>query len=143
MNTSDQVENLDVPWEAEFGYAQAIRRGDTVYLSGQVAHDGPNLVAPAPIDATGVVTDFTHLAAQMRQCYANATTLLRRFGASLDDVVEEVIFAIDIDAAYAAAGPVRSEAYAQARPVVTSTLIGVRRLAFPELLVEVKLTARI
>jgi hypothetical protein len=38
-------------------------------------------------------------------------SLLQRFGASLDDVVDEVIYVVDADAGDAAAGPVRKEAY--------------------------------
>lgn len=138
-----RTERFGVPWEETYGYAQAVRHGDTVYLSGQVAHDGTALVAPAPVDAAGRATDTGNTAAQLRQCYTNAATLLRRFGASLDDVVEEVVYAIDVPAADAAAGPVRTEAYGRPDPQVASTMIGTPRLAFPELLVEVRFTARI
>lgn len=137
------VESFGVPWEKEYGYAQAVRHGDTIYVSGQVAHDGPEVVAPAPLDAQGRVTDFGNMADQMRQAYANAEELLRRFGASLDDVVEEVLYVLDVDAAFAAAGPVRKAAYRREDPRVASTLVGTPRLAFPVLLVEVKLVARI
>ncbi|WP_381790791.1 hypothetical protein [Streptomyces niveus] len=50
---------------------------------------------------------------------------------------------IDVDAADAAAGPVRKEAYGRPDPQVASTMIGTPRLAFPELLVEVKFIARV
>jgi hypothetical protein len=53
--------------------------------------------------------------------------LLQRFGASLDDVVEEVVYALDIDAAFEAAGPVRKAAYGRDDPQVASTLVGVTR----------------
>ncbi|GAA0926985.1 RidA family protein [Pseudonocardia zijingensis] len=138
-----QVESFGVDWEKNYGYVQAVRSGDTVHLSGQVAHDGPNLVAPAPVDDSGKVTDFGNTAAQMRQCYKNAATLLARFGATLDDVVDEVLYVVDADAADAAAGEVRKEAYGRPDPQVASTMIGTPRLAFPELLVEIKLVARL
>jgi enamine deaminase RidA (YjgF/YER057c/UK114 family) len=80
---------------------------------------------------------------QMRQTYVNAEKLLRRFGASLDDVVEEVIYVLDVDAAFKVAGPVRKAAYGRQDPQVASTLVGTTRLAFPEQLVEIKLVARI
>jgi enamine deaminase RidA (YjgF/YER057c/UK114 family) len=142
VNAKVQVERFGVPWEESYGYVQAVRRGDTVYLSGQVSHDGAELVAPAPV-ADGRATDTSRTADQLRQCYANAATLLARFGASLDDVVDEVIYVIDADAADAAAGPVRKEAYGRPDPQVASTMIGTSRLAFPELLVELKLVARL
>lgn len=79
---------------------------------------------------------------QMRQTYVNAEELLRRFGASLDDVVEEVLYVLDIDAAFQVAGPVRKAAYGREDPQVASTIVGVTRLAFPEQLIEIKLIAR-
>ncbi|MFC8827012.1 Rid family hydrolase [Streptomyces sp. NPDC057137] len=139
----DQAESFGVPWEESYGYVQAIKRGDTIYVSGQVAHDGTKLVAPAPVNDDGRVTDFSNMGDQLRQCYANAAQLLRRFGASLDDVVDEVLYVLDADAGDAAAGPVRKEAYGRPDPQVASTMIGTSRLAFPELLVEVKLVARV
>ncbi|MEU5951540.1 Rid family hydrolase [Streptomyces sp. NPDC047525] len=143
MSSTQQVERFGVPWEETYGYVQAVKRGDTIYLSGQVAHSGTDVVAPAPVNDAGLVTDFSLMGEQLRQCYANAAELLLRFGASLDDVVEEVIYALDVDAADAAAGPVRKEAYGRPDPQVASTMIGTSRLAFPELLVEVKFVARV
>ncbi|MFJ7768684.1 Rid family hydrolase [Streptomyces sp. NPDC097107] len=143
MSNARQVESFGVPWERDYGYVQAVKRGDTIYLSGQVAHDGADLIAPAPVGDAGLVTDFSRTGEQLRQCYANAAVLLERFGASMNDVVEEVIYAIDIDAADAAAGPVRKEAYGRPDPQVASTVIGTPRLAFRELLVEVRFVARV
>ncbi len=143
MSNVDRVETFSVPWEESYGYVQAVKHGDTIYLSGQVAHDGPELVAPAPVNDDGQVTDFSAMGDQLRQCYANAAELLSRFGSSLDDVVEEVIYTLDADALYAVAGPVRKEAYGRPDPRVASTMIGIRRLAFPQLLVEIRFTARV
>ncbi|MBO0873208.1 MAG: hypothetical protein J2P19_07420 [Pseudonocardia sp.] len=138
-----QTENFGVPWEEAYGYVQAIKRGDTIYVSGQLSHDGADLVAPAPLDEHGKVTDYGNMGKQMQQAYRNAETLLRRFGASLNDVVEEVIYVLDIDAAFQVAGPVRKAAYGREDPQVASTLIGTPRLAFPEQLIEVKMVARV
>jgi enamine deaminase RidA (YjgF/YER057c/UK114 family) len=143
MSTTRKTESHGVPWESANGYVQAIQHGDTIYISGQVAHDGPDLVAPAPLGGDGRITDTGNTAAQMRQCYANAATLLARFGASLDDVVDEVLYVVDMEAASAVAGPVRKEAYGRPDPQVASTWIGTPRLALPELLVEIKFIARV
>lgn len=145
MSGENRTESHGVPWEETYGYVQALQRGDTIYVSGQVAHDGsaPTLVAPAPVGPDGRVTDFGNTAAQMRQCYANAARLLERFGASLDDVVDEVIYVVDAAEGDAVAGEVRKEAYGRPDPQVASTMIGTPRLAFPELLVEIKLVARV
>ncbi|RZQ64642.1 Rid family hydrolase [Amycolatopsis suaedae] len=137
------TETFDVPWEKDYGYAQAVKHGDTIYLSGQVSHDGPDLVAPAPLDEAGRPADSGNTGEQMRQAYANAATLLARFGASLADVVEEVVYVLDIDAAMAVAGPVRKAAYGREDPPVASTIVTTPRLAFPELLVEIRVVARV
>jgi enamine deaminase RidA (YjgF/YER057c/UK114 family) len=51
---------------------------------------------------------------QMRVTYANAAKLPARFGATLDNVVEETLYVLDVDAAFAVAGNVRKEAYGTA-----------------------------
>ena len=51
-------------------------------------------------------------------------------------------FVTDVDAALAVATQVRTEVYGRDAQV-TSTLIGVACLAFPELLVEIRCTARL
>jgi enamine deaminase RidA (YjgF/YER057c/UK114 family) len=146
MRTSKQVESFGVPWEDQFGYAQAVKVGDTIYVSGQLSHDeAGNIVAPAPIDARGAISDDVgaRMVAQMRQTYANAKRILGRYGATLDDVVEEVIYVTDMEAAFAAAGPVRAEAYGSPRPAVASTILTTSRLALPTQLVEIKFVAKV
>jgi hypothetical protein len=66
----------------------------------------------------------------MAQCYANARNVLAQYGATLDNVVEEVLYVTDMDTAFAVAGAVRAEAYG-GRPVVASTILVTPRLAFP------------
>jgi hypothetical protein len=53
------------------------------------------------------------------------------------DVVEETVFVLDMDAAFAVAGKVRREAYGKAMPECASHIIGVSRLAFPSQLIEI------
>jgi enamine deaminase RidA (YjgF/YER057c/UK114 family) len=143
MGTGRQVEYFNVPWEESFGYAQAVKHGDTIYVSGQLSNDGAELLAPAPLDEKGKVTDFSVMAEQMRQTYVNAEEVLRRFGASLDNVVEEVMYVLDVDAAFQVAGPVRKAAYGREDPQVASTMLATPRLAFPEQVVEIKFLARV
>jgi len=131
-----------VPAEDLYGYAQAIKVGNTIHVSGQLSHDeNGTMIAPAPLDQSGKPADFSMMAEQMRVTYANAAKILAKFGATLDHVVEETLYVLDVDAAFAAAGPVRKEAYATARPQCASNLIGVSRLAFPEQLIEIVFTA--
>ena len=34
-----ESKSFGIPWEKEYGYSQAVKVGDTIYLSGQVSHD--------------------------------------------------------------------------------------------------------
>jgi enamine deaminase RidA (YjgF/YER057c/UK114 family) len=138
-----QVASLGMPWEAAYGYAQAVKVGDTIYVSGQLSHDDQgNMVAPAPLDAEGRIKDHANMGPQMAQSYANIKKLLQEFGASMDHVVEEVVYVTDMDAAFAVAGSVRAEAYGRA-PTVASTILVTPRLAFRDQLIEIKVIAKV
>jgi len=67
---------------------------------------------------------------------------LGQYGATIANVVDEVLFVTDIEAAFAAAVRVRPEVFA-GRPVVASTLVQIQRLAFPELMIEIKCIAKV
>lgn len=138
-----EAQNLGVPWEEGYGYAQAVKTGDTIYLSGQLSHDDEgNMVAPAPLNGDGQIADHGNMGPQMAQSYANAKKLLQRYGAAMDNVVEEVLYVTDMDAAFAVAGQVRAEAYGKP-PVVASTILVTPRLAFREQLIEIKMIAKV
>ncbi|MCA1444040.1 RidA family protein [Ensifer sp. IC4062] len=137
-----KVANLGVAWEGAFGYVQAVQVKDTVYISGQLSHDGEgNLIAPAKLDASGRPADFSQMEEQIRQTYVNAKKLLAEFGATLDDVVEETLFVLDVPAAFTAGSKVRKEMYGTEMPQCASNLIGVSALAFPEQIVEITFRA--
>ena len=34
-----ELAHLGVPWEKTYGYAQAVRVGNTIYVAGQLSHD--------------------------------------------------------------------------------------------------------
>ncbi|HET9396624.1 MAG TPA: RidA family protein [Nitrospiraceae bacterium] len=136
-----RVESFGVPWESFYGYAQAVQVDNVIYVSGQLSHDDSGkFIAPALLDAHGRISDFANMEVQMRTTYENAARLLQRFGATLENVVEETIYVLDVDAAFAVAGKVRKAAYGTERPRCASTLVGTTRLALPEQLVEISFT---
>ncbi len=137
-----EVAQLGMPWEKTYGYAQAVRVKNTIYVSGQLSHDGDGkFVGAASSDSSGVATDTSNMELQMRTTYANGAQVLARFGAGLQDVVEEVLYVTDMDAAFAVAGAVRKAAYGSDTPRCASTIAEVRRLAFPQQLIEISFTA--
>lgn len=67
-------------------YSQAVRAGDTVYLSGQIALD----------PATGLIVEGD-VAAQARRAFTNLKAVCAAAGGSLDDVVRVGLFLVDMD----------------------------------------------
>ena len=144
MTLSKDVKGSGMPWEEQYGYAQAVKVDDTIYVSGQLSHDDHgNMVGAAPLDDSGRIRDYSNMEAQMRQTYANAKKLLKQFGATLDNVVEEVLYVRDMDAAFAVAGAVRKDAYGSGKPAVASTMLVTPRLAFPTQLIEITFVAKV
>lgn len=84
MNRS-AISTSDAP--AAIGpYSQAVRAGNTVYLSGQI-----------PLDpATGQMVEGD-IAAQARQVFANLAAVAAAAGGSLDDAVRVGIFLADLN----------------------------------------------
>ena len=126
-----QAKSLGQPWEQEFGYAQGVRARDTLYLAGQMS-----------LDRTGEIVGKGNMEAQFRQVYTNVKDVLTQYQATMQNVVEEVIFVTDISAARNIAAQVRKDVYAE-EPQVATTLVQVDSLAFPEALVEIKVIAEL
>lgn len=131
MAISKETASLNMPWEQEYGYSQAVRVGDTIYLSGQVSHDD-----------TGKIFGLGDMETQMRRAYANVQKVLARYGATMADIVDEVLFVTDMDAAFAARVKCRQEVFS-GNPVVASTIVQIQRLAFPDLMIEIKCIAKV
>lgn len=131
MSISKDAKTLNVPWEREYGYSQAVKVGDTIYLAGQVSHD-----------EKGEFVGIGEMETQMRAAYANVEKLLTEYGAGMENIVDEVLFVTDIDAAFKAAVKCRREIFG-GDPIVPSTLVQIERLAFPELMIEIKCVAKV
>lgn len=131
MTISKEAKSLGMPWEKEYGYSQGVKVGDTIYLSGQISHD-----------ETGEIIGVGDIEAQIRQAYANIKRLLAEYGAGVENIVDETWFVTDIEAGDAAAGKLRKEIFS-GMPVAALTVVQIQRLAFPELLIEIKCVARV
>jgi enamine deaminase RidA (YjgF/YER057c/UK114 family) len=126
MTISKEAKSLGMSWEKEYGYSQAVNVDDTIYVSGQVSHDD-----------RGNIIGQGNMEVQMRQAYANIEKLLAQYGATIDNIVDEVLFVTDMDAAFAARVKCRQQVFSD-NPVLASTIVQIQRLAFPELMVEIR-----
>ncbi len=105
-------------------YADAVRFGDILFVSGLTAHD-----------AEGQLVGEGDAVAQTRQILTNLGLVLDAAGATFADVLKVTIFLTDADDR-AAINPVRQEFFGAAKPA--STLIEVTRLALPGMKVEIE-----
>jgi enamine deaminase RidA (YjgF/YER057c/UK114 family) len=108
-----------------YGFSQAVRTADTIYVAGQTASD-----------PTG------DMETQMRQAYEGIEAALSQLDATMADVVEETLFVADMPAAVECAARVRSEVF-KGRFEMASTLVGTTGLGSPDLLIEIKCVARV
>ena len=131
MTINKEAKSLGMPWEKEYGYAQSVKVEDTIYVSGQVSHD-----------ETGKIVGRGDMEAQMRQAYINIQKMLAQYGATMNNIIDETLFVTDMDAAFSAAVKCRENVFSGI-PVVASTIVQIQRLAFPDLLIEIRCVARV
>ena len=109
-------------------YAQGVRAGDTIHVSGMVGVDV----------TTGELAGAT-IEAQIRQAVTNCAAVLAAGGASLDDVVEVGILLADHED-FAA----MNTAYAELFPVDPPTrYVAKLGVSLPGILVSVRMTASV
>ena len=128
------MDRTDVnPWEwsKAFGFSQAVEvRGAERILvcSGQtgISEDG----SPPPSSDMGE---------QVKKSFENLGVVLQAAGLTAKDVVRVNYYTTDVDELITVLGPLASEFFGNNLPA--STLLGVVRLAFPQLKIEIEATA--
>ena len=131
MAISKETKSLGMSWEKEYGYSQAVKVENTIYVSGQVSHDDKgNIVGRGDMEV------------QMRQAYANIKNVLAQYGATMDNIVDEVLFVTDMDAAFAARVKCKQEVFS-GNVGLASTIVQIQRLAFLELLIEIRCICKV
>jgi enamine deaminase RidA (YjgF/YER057c/UK114 family) len=78
---------------------------------------------------------------QMRQAYSNIQKLLGQYGATIENIVDEILFVTNMDA-FAAAVKCIQEIFS-GTPVIASTIVQIQRLAFAELMIEIRCVAKV
>jgi enamine deaminase RidA (YjgF/YER057c/UK114 family) len=119
-------------WQEQYGFVHGTvvpSGGRTLYVAGQAAVDGE-----------GNPTHEGDMVAQVQASIDNIEAVLREAGMTLADVVRLNIYTTDVDAFFGA-HPSLVARFAEAGCKPASTLLGVARLAFPQMLVELEATA--
>ena len=119
-------------WQDQFGFVQAnevtgVQR--TLFCAGQTS-----------VDAVGAPVAVGDMVGQVNQALDNLETVLKQAGFTLADVVRLNYYTTDVEGFFRAAETVGAR-LGSAGCRAASTLLGVTRLAFPDLLIEIEATA--
>ena len=113
--------------EQSYGYAHAIRIGDSIRISGAVS-----------MDDDGNPTAIGDIDQQTKNVYSDLEKILAHFGCTFDDVIVENIFTTDMER-FLEVAEYRRSLYENRYP--TGTWVEVKGLASPEFLIEIEMEA--
>jgi len=116
------------PWEEIVGYSRAVKTGPLVQVAGTTALDG-----------NGELVGAGDPYAQAMQCLRNIEGVLKRAGATMDEVTRTRIFVVDIENHWEPVGRAHGEFFRTTRPA--TSMVEISRLISPEMLVEIEAEA--
>ena len=119
--------STNTPWEPIVGYSRLVRAGDIVAVSGTTA-----------TDERGMIVGAGQMYVQARQALVNIRTALERAGLAMHSVIRTRMFVTDMSR-FAEVARAHKEFFADSPPA--STIVEVRRLANPDMMIEIEADA--
>lgn len=114
-------------WEEHVGYCRALRAGNRVFVTGT-----------APVNPDGTVHAPGDGYAQAARCFTILLDALDELGAGAKDVTRTRMFVTDIEK-WEEYGRAHREVFGEHPP--TTTMVEVRRLIHPDMMIEVEADA--
>jgi enamine deaminase RidA (YjgF/YER057c/UK114 family) len=124
-----QIERVasNTPWEPIFGYVRKVKAGNWLAISGTTA-----------TDERGMIVGGGQMYVQARQALGNIKHHLESAGFSLAEVIRTRVFVTDISR-FAEVARAHKEVFGAHPPA--STLVEVKRLVNPDMLIEIEADA--
>ncbi|MDE3003800.1 MAG: RidA family protein [Gemmatimonadota bacterium] len=114
-------------WETDVGYCRALKADDRIFLTGT-----------APINPDGTVHAPGDGYAQAMRCFEIMQTALHELGSDFEHVTRTRMFVTDISR-WKEFGDAHAEIFADHPP--TTTMVEVRALIHPDMLIEIEADA--
>jgi len=121
-----QLVSSGAKWEDMFGYSRAVKIGNLIEVSGTASVDG------------GKIIGLNDVYAQTKFIIKKIEKALKEAGATLKDVIRTRIYVTDIRHQNEV-GKAHAEFFGEIKPA--TSMIEVKALVLPELLVEIEATA--
>ena len=126
MSTFERVHS-GAPWETHVGYCRALKADRQIFISGTAAVE-PDGSVQAPGDGY----------MQTRRCLEIIERALKELGVGIDRVTRTRMFVTDIDR-WREYGKAHAEVFGAHPP--TTTMVEVKRLIHPDMLIEIEADA--